>query len=218
MGSLLLDLIPELLGMAITPAAIAGCILLLQTKQALKNALAFASAFMLAYIAIGVAALLGGATHQTQQSGTIAHWAGLVVGLIFVGCGVGTLVRHRSAAQRDPKWMDLLEKATPRVAFLLGAALSVLNPNLAIMVSGMSVIAAADTTVATSIGATVLLLVAAALDFLVPIGAYVAFGDRAKAALESSKRWMLTHNGGLSMAVFFGFGALFVIRGVVALV
>ncbi|MCD7052724.1 hypothetical protein LRS58_18575 [Rhodococcus sp. BH2-1] len=77
MGELILQLLPELAGMAVTPAAIAGCVLLLQTKRPLANALAFATAFMIAYTAIGGAALLGGATHDTSRSGDVSHWAGL---------------------------------------------------------------------------------------------------------------------------------------------
>ncbi|NKR58764.1 hypothetical protein GS966_00260 [Rhodococcus hoagii] len=218
MGELILQLLPELAGMAVTPAAIAGCVLLLQTKRPLANAVAFATAFMIAYTAIGVAALLGGATHDTSRSGNVSHWAGLAVGLIFVAFGVGQLVRRRSPSDTGPEWMQQLSNAKPRGAFIMGAALSIVNPNLAIMISGTTVIAAADTTPGTAVFGTVLLLLAAALDFLVPIGVYLAFGDRAKSALSAVKEWMITHERPLTLTVFFGFGALFVVRNVVALI
>ncbi|MDH6679021.1 hypothetical protein M2284_003237 [Rhodococcus sp. LBL1] len=217
MGELILQLLPELAGMAITPAAIAGCVLLLQTKRALANAFAFFAAFMIAYTAIGVAALLGGATHDTRSSAT-SHWAGLAVGLIFVAFGVGQLVRKRVPSDTGPEWMQQLANAKPRGAFIMGAALSVVNPNLAIMISGMTVIAAADTSVGSAAVGTVLLLFAAALDFLVPIGIYMAFGKRAQDGLAGVKKWMIEHDRPLTLAVFFGFGALFVIRNVVALI
>ncbi|ORL73920.1 GAP family protein [Prescottella equi] len=218
MGELILQLLPELAGMAVTPAAIAGCVLLLQTKRPLANALAFATAFMIAYTAIGVAALLGGATHDTSRSGDVSHWAGLGVGLIFVAFGVGQLVRRRSPSDTGPEWMQQLSNAKPRGAFIMGAALSIVNPNLAIMISGTTVIAAADTTPGTAVFGTVLLLLAAGLDFLVPIGVYLAFGDRAKSALSAVKEWMIAHERPLTLTVFFGFGALFVVRNVVALI
>ncbi|NKS78148.1 hypothetical protein GS539_20545 [Rhodococcus hoagii] len=122
-----------------------------------------------------VAALLGGATHDTSRSGNVSHWAGLAVGLIFVAFGVGQLVRRRSPSDTGPEWMQQLSNAKPRGAFIMGAALSIVNPNLAIMISGTTVIAAADTTPGTAVFGTVLLLLAAALDFLVPIGVYLAF-------------------------------------------
>lgn len=218
MGELILQLLPELAGMAVTPAAIAGCVLLLQTKRALANAFAFFAAFMIAYTAIGVAALLGGATHDTSRSGNVSHWAGLAVGLIFVAFGVAQLIRRRSPSDTGPEWMQQLSNAKPRGAFIMGAALSIVNPNLAIMISGMTVIAAADTTPGTAVFGTVLLLLAAGLDFLVPIGVYLAFGERAKSVLSSVKDWMITHERPLTLTVFFGFGALFVVRNLVALI
>ncbi|MDH6282417.1 GAP family protein [Prescottella agglutinans] len=217
MGELILQLLPELAGMAVTPAAIAGCVLLLQTKRALANAFAFFAAFMIAYTAIGVTALLTGATHDAR-SGTASHWAGLVVGLVFIAFGVGQAVRTRVPSDTGPEWMQQLSNAKPRGAFVMGAALSVLNPNLAIMVSGMTVIAASDTSAGASMFGTVLLLLAAALDFIVPIGAFLILGERAKEGLAVVKSWMLEHERPLSLTVFFGFGALFVIRNVVALV
>lgn len=203
--------------MIITPAAIAGCVLLLQTKRALANAFAFFGAFMIAYTAIGITALLGGATHETARSGAVSHWAGLAVGLVFVAFGVTQLVRKRTPSDTGPEWMQQLANAKPRGAFVMGAALSIVNPNLAIMISGMTVIAAADTTPATAVTGTLLLLLAAALDFLVPIGIYVAFGKRAQDGLASVKTWMTAHDRPLSIAVFFGFGALFVFRSLSAL-
>ncbi|QCQ93391.1 GAP family protein [Rhodococcus sp. SGAir0479] len=217
MGELILQLLPELAGMAVTPAAIAGCVLLLQTKRALANAFAFFGAFMIAYTAIGVAALLGGATHETSRSGAVSHWAGLVVGLVFLAFGMWQLIRRRSPSDTGPEWMQQLADAKPRGAFIMGAALSIVNPNLAIMISGMTVIAAAETTPGAAVFGTVLLLSAAALDFLVPIAVYAAFGDRAKSALGAVKQWMITHERPLTLTVFFGFGALFVVRNLVAL-
>ncbi|WJJ11320.1 GAP family protein [Prescottella equi] len=140
------------------------------------------------------------------------------VGLIFVAFGVGQLVRRRSPSDIGPEWMQQLSNAKPRGAFIMGAALSIVNPNLAIMISGTTVIAVADTTPGTAVFGTVLLLLAAGLDFLVPVGVYLAFGDRAKSALSAVKEWMITHERPLTLTVFFGFGALFVVRNVVALI
>ncbi|WP_305093627.1 GAP family protein [Prescottella sp. R16] len=217
MGELILQLLPEIAGMVVTPAAIAGCVLLLQTKRPLANAWSFCTSFMIAYTAIGIAALLGGATGQ-ERTGNVTHWAGLAVGVIFLGFGVAQALRKRTPSDTGPEWMQQLANAKPRTAFVMGAALSVVNPNLAIMISGMTVIASADTSVGVAVAGTVLLLLAAALDFLIPIGIYVAFGERAKTVLAGVKQWMVAHDRGIGLAVFFGFGALFVVKGIAGLV
>lgn len=53
--------------------------------------------------------------------------------------------------------MQQLAAAKPRGAFSIGAALSIVNPNLTIMISGMTVIAAAETSPGTAVFGTTLL-------------------------------------------------------------
>ncbi len=65
------DLIPEFVGLILTPAAIAGCILLLQSQHPYGNAVAFAAAFLVLYTAISIVVL--------------------AIGAIFLGRGLGDL-------------------------------------------------------------------------------------------------------------------------------
>jgi hypothetical protein len=88
---------------------------------------------------------------------------------------------------------------------------------LFLMISGMSYIAGSPEGPGTALLATLLLLVAASFDFLVPIGVYLALGDRARIWLGALEKWVLRHSRGLSLAVLFGFGALFTARGLVNL-
>ena len=217
MGDLIVVLLPEILGLIVTPAAIAGCVLLLQSRSPLRNAFSFGGAFLLVYAQLAVAALLGGATEPTATSQTVSHWVGLVIGFAFLAIGATIWIRHGAVASGAPKWMQQLEAATPRTAFVAGLALAIVDPNLVIMMAGMSAIASAQTSVAVALAGTVVLLVAAALDFIVPIGAYRLLGERVRSGLDTAKRWMIEHDRALSIGVFLGFGALFTVRGLTAL-
>ncbi|MFC9787083.1 GAP family protein [Rhodococcus sp. NPDC127528] len=217
MGDLVLLLIPEMIGLIITPAAIAGCVLLLQSNNPMRNALSFAGAFLFVYSMIGLAALIGGAGDPSTTSRTFSHWIGLVVGLLFLAVGLAQLLQRRKLLAEKPNWMIELEKATPRRAFLIGLLLANLNPNLFIMMSGLSIIASSGPTWAQALVGTALLLLAAMVDFLLPIGAYLALGARARRGLDAVKSWMVRRNKELGVAVFLGFGALFTIRGALAL-
>ncbi|MFD4467899.1 GAP family protein [Rhodococcus sp. NPDC058505] len=217
MGDLIALLVPEMIGLIITPAAIAGCILLLQSDNAIRNALSFAAAFLFVYTAIGGAALLGGAGDPSATSRTVSHWIGLVVGLLFLAVGLVQLSQRKKLGAEKPKWMVELESATPRRSFLLGLVLANLNPNLFIMLSGMSIIASYGSTWPQALIGTALLLLAAMLDFLIPVGAYLLLGDRARRVLDAAKGWMVGRNKELGVAVFLGFGLLFTIRGLTAL-
>ncbi|AHH17081.1 hypothetical protein DUF2910 [Nocardia nova SH22a] len=217
MGGLLVALIPEIIGLIITPGAIVGCVLLLQSGRPMPNASAFGLAFLLVYTQIGLAALLGGAGDPGATSKQTSHWAGLAVGLLFLVCGLWVAVRRPRARDGSPRWVSELENVGPRGAFLMGLGLAVINPNLFIMMSGMSLISSSGVSAAMAILATVVLLIAAILDFVIPIGIYMLLGDRARGGLDAAKTWMVGHTRMLSLAVLFGFGALFTLRGIVNL-
>ncbi|MFE3442620.1 hypothetical protein ACFXNW_06295 [Nocardia sp. NPDC059180] len=74
--------------------------------------------------------------------------------------------------------------------------------------------ASAKSTVSSALAGEVALLIAATIDFVVPIGIYLVLGERAKAGLGAAKQWMLRNNRALSIGVLFAFGALFTIRGI----
>ncbi|AQA20785.1 hypothetical protein BTZ20_5500 [Rhodococcus sp. MTM3W5.2] len=218
MGELILLLIPEMIGLVITPAAIAGCVLLLQSDNPIRNALSFGGAFLMVYTVIGVAALLGGAGDPSATSQTVSHWIGLCVGVLFLVVGLFQLLQRRKLVAETPKWMLELEEATPRTSFVIGLLLANLNPNLFIMLSGMSIISSYGSTWPEALVGTVLLLLASVLDFLVPIGVYLLLGDRARRGLDRAKTWMIRRNKELGVGVFLGFGVLFTLRGALALI
>lgn len=217
MGELIAQLIPEMIGLILTPGAVVGCILLLHTRDAVRTASLFGAGFLVVYVFVAIAALLGGASDPDATEPAVSHWAGLVVGVLFLLAGAWLSRRPRRPADDRPKILAELESAGPRRAFVIGVALGVLNPNLFIMMSGMSIVAASPVGVGGALVGTLLLLIAAALDFAVPIGVYAALGDRARRGLDALEAWMLGHSRALTLAVLFGFGALFTIRGLVNL-
>ncbi|MGI5217796.1 GAP family protein [Nocardia sp. CA-290969] len=221
MSELLVLLLPEMAGLIITPGAVAGCVLLLLRSRApVPDALAFGGAFLVVYLLIAITAILGGAADPAAGSTDTSHGVGVVVGVLFLLAGLWVLVRRPASRRREgpPKILCELESSGPRRCFVLGIALAVLNPNLFLMMSGMSYIAGSSVGPGPALLATVLLLVAASVDFLVPVGLYLAFGDRARTWLGSLESWVLRHARGLSLAVLFGFGALFTARGIIGMV
>ncbi|NEW34484.1 hypothetical protein GV791_18250 [Nocardia cyriacigeorgica] len=219
MADLLVVLLPEMTGLVVTPGAIAGCILLLHSRRPVGNALAFGGAFVAVYALIAISALLGGASDPGATSKDVAHGTGLIVGLLFLLAGLWMLFRRPVERVRTepPKLLRELESSGPQRAFVIGIALAVLNPNLFLMMSGMSAISSSDASPAAALGATALLLLAASLDFLVPIAVYVIAGDRAQRWLDAMQIWMIRNSRPMTLAVLFGFGALFAARGIVDL-
>ncbi|WP_336882469.1 GAP family protein [Rhodococcus globerulus] len=217
MDELIVQLLPEVAGLMITPGAIIGCILLLQSRQPVHNAVAFAAGFLVVYVMIAVSALLGGASDPGSTTPETSHGAGLVIGLIFLSIGSWTAVRQPRPVAGRPRLLRELDTAHPPKAFILGVALGAINPNLFLMISGMSIIASSTVGVVAALLATLALLIAAFIDFLIPIGAYLALGERARTGLDAVEAWMLRNSRTLTLFVLFGFGALFTVRGVVDL-
>ncbi|NDV04215.1 hypothetical protein GXW84_06620 [Rhodococcus sp. IEGM 248] len=218
MGGLIWLLVPEMIGLVITPAAVVGCVLLLESANAVRNALAFGSAFLLVYSQIAVAALLGGAGDPSATSKTVSNWVGLIVGVLFLVVGVILLAQRPKPVGTAPKWMSALESATPRTAFIAGLTLGTINPNIFIMLSGMTIISSSHVGVGGALLGTVLLLISSMLDFIIPIGIFTILGTRAQRGLSAAKAWMVRHNKALGVGVFFGFGTLFALRGLLALI
>ncbi|MFI6866159.1 GAP family protein [Nocardia sp. NPDC050406] len=217
MGELLVRLLPELVGLLITPGAVIGCVLLLHSRRPIPNAAALGGGFLAVYAMVAISALLGGASEPESTPSEVTHGTGLVVGLLFLAIGCWMAVRRPGPVAERPRLLRELETAGPRKAFVIGIALGVINPNLFIMMAGMSAISSSDVGVAAALFATLLLLIAASLDFLIPMGIYAALGERARTGLDTAQDWMLRHSRALSLGVLFGFGALFTVRGLVDL-
>jgi len=218
MGELIIDLIPDLVGLVITPAAIVGCILLLESQRPVPNALAFATGFVAWYLVLAAAVLLGAASSgEGVPDETWRHVVSLVVGLLFLLGALVLLIRPVKARTGPPRWATMLELAHPRLAFAIGAGMALLNPNIAILLSGLTAVTTAGVGGGEQVVATALLIAACALDFIVPIGAFVILGDRARTGLSAAKAWMLGHDRLLTMGVLALFGLIFTFKGISAL-
>src|SRR5215475_2813578 len=97
MGSLMMALWPFAAGLAVAPAAIAACILLLGSKRAVANASAFAAAFALVDSAVA-AVVLAGSGRVLRSLGLGGGRAGrhavLTLGLLLLGVAVVSVLRR----------------------------------------------------------------------------------------------------------------------------
>ncbi|MEV6217230.1 GAP family protein [Nocardia sp. NPDC051833] len=217
MGGLLLLLLPEILGLMITPGAVIGCVLLLRSREPVRNASMLGAGFLVVYFLVALAAVLGGASDPAATSARTSAYAGLIVGLLFLAIGGWLLYRKPRPTAERPKLLAELDSAGPRKAFALGVVLGVFNPNLFIMLAGMSAISSAAVGTGAALVATLVLLVAAVADFIIPIGIFIIVGEHAEHGLAVLEKWMLAHSRALTLSVLFGFGTLFAVRGIVNL-
>ena len=193
MGSLLLELVPSALGLAITPAAIATTILFLGSTRQVANALAFTTPFALVYGAFAMIVLVASAQSSKPLVGDhTKHVVSLLAGLLLLELALGTWLRGRHA-HRGPV------------------------PNVASLTAGLATIGAADVSEAAQVGGAVFLVAGSLVGLLGPILWYVLRRDSAEQALARSNAWLGQHEHQVNSAVLVVFGVLFTAKGAVGL-
>ena len=217
MGQLVAALLPDMLGLIATPAAIVACVLLLDTASARRNVALFTAAFLLPYVIISaVVVLVGNGKGVQAGAGTARSWVSLAVGVLFLLGGAVSWVRKPAADESHggaPGWVRTLTQPRPRGLVLTGLTLSVLNPNVAILLSGLNTVLALASGAGQRVVGAVLLLGSALLDFVVPAVVYTLLGSRAGVSLAAAKSWLVSHNRPILVVVLLFFGAVFAVRG-----
>lgn len=222
------QLLPEMVGLAVTPAAVVACLLLLGSSHPFRNVIMLATPFLALYGLLAVAAVAAGRTADVSSDdpSTIRGWLSLVIGVLFLAAAAVSWFRPlrqsvgpRSAgavgpaSTTEPGWVSRLRDPSPRLVLGAGALLAVVNPNVAILISGLGIVVTADVAFGVQAGGVALLLAASMIDFVVPALVFVLAGARGRGWLESATRWLLAHNRVIGIVVLLVFGVLFVGRG-----
>lgn len=225
MGDMVAALVPEIVGLVVTPAAIIACLLLLGSDRPYRNVLVFGGTVLVVYTLLGVIALVAGGAagaHESDDAGSVRGWISLVVGLLFLAGGVVAVARRPQArtARADappPAWAQKL--AAPTVPALVGVAvvLALVNPNVAILVSGLGTVVTAEIPLGQRELGVLVLVVASVLDYVVPTLFHAVTGVPGRRQLHAVRTWLVRHDRPIGAAVLLVFGALFAVRGLVRL-
>lgn len=224
MGELLAQLVPEIVGLAATPAAIVACLLLLGSHRPYRNVAIFGGTVLVLYSVLGAVALVAGRSvgaQTTEEATTARDWIGLVVGVLFLVGGVIALVgrsapRPEGADEQLPGWARKL--ANPRPGTLVGVALvlALVNPNVAIFFSGLGAVVAADVSVGEQVVGVLVLVLASVLDYVVPTVFYAVTGLPGRHRLRAMRTWLVRNDRAIGAAVLLVFGVMFTLRGLTA--
>jgi Sap, sulfolipid-1-addressing protein len=218
MGSLLVQLLPFAAGLAVTPAAIATGILFLGSKRPLANGIAFAAAFSLVYAGLAAIVLAAAqAANEPLVSDRTKDRITLAIGLLLLALALLAWVRARGRPPHRPRWLDMVDTASPREALGLGVALAVLNPNIPILLAGLTTITAANVSATDQFWGAVFLLATSQLGLAGPILWYVARPAAAGRGLDRVKDWLARHERLVDLGVLVVFGTLFALKGLAGL-
>lgn len=215
--------LPIAVGVLVSPMPIVAVVLMLVSRHARSNGLAFLLGWVVGIGVLGtlVVLLVGGAT-SSDDAGP-ATWASilkLVLGALLLLFAVKQWTgRPRDGAEPPaPAWMAAVDSFTPAKAFGLAAALGAVNPkNLLLVVAGATTIAQATTSTGERLGALAVFVVVASLGVAAPVVVYLSMGERAARLLDQLKSWMTENNATIMAVLLLVIGSKMIGDGISAL-
>lgn len=207
------QVLPEAVGIALSPIPIIGLILMLLSKNARRNSLMFmvgwlAGLFVVAFVVLALVNA-GKLTvgESTTQTGVL--WGKLLLGIALLFLAMRQWRSRPKPGQEAtlPKWMATIDSVQPSRALVLGALLSGVNPkNLLLNVAAAGAIAAAALTTPETVVVTVVYVLIASVTIIGPV-LYVQFaGERAEKGLNELKVWLTLHNAAIMTVLFLLIG------------
>lgn len=216
MGTVIGDLLPLAVGVAVSPIPIVAAILMILSKNASAAAGGFALGWTLGIVVatevfIVLASLFG--LDTDNGPGTAAAWTKIVLGVLLLA--VAFVQWRRRADTATPGWMRGLDELTTAQAAGLGALLSGVNPkNLLLCASAGVVIGAAGLSAGGQVVALVVFTVLAAISVLAVVLGYALAADRLRQVLDRTRAWLEANNHMVMSIVLLVMGAVVFGKGI----
>jgi threonine/homoserine/homoserine lactone efflux protein len=215
-GSVLTDLIPLALVIALSPLSIIPAVLVLDTARPRPTGLAFLTGWLfglavLSSIFLEVSSLAGG---LRERPPSWASWLRIAVGAALIVLGLVRWSRRNKSAH-TPGWMSSMKKFTPGRALLVSAALTVVNPKVLFICAAAGLaIGTAGLRAPGTWGAVVWFILIAGSTVAIPILAYAVAGSRLDEPLAKLKDWMERKHSVLIAVILVAIGLMVLYKGI----
>lgn len=206
MGSVIGEILPLALGIAISPIPIMAAILMLLSPKAKATSVGFMLGWICGIVvALIVFVLLASILPQSEsdQPQPIAGMIKILLGalMLFLALKQWRARPHDDVEPPMPTWMSAIDTMTAGKGFGLGFLLSAVNPkNLLMAAAAGVIIGSAPLSVSSAIAVAIVFTVVAACSVTVPVVAYMVASRAMAGPLESLRGW-LVHNNATVMAV-----------------
>ena len=224
MGNALGNILPMAIGVAISPVPIIAVILMLFSKRARSNGIAFLLGWVVALAVVGSIVLILANLEKISSGGTastLGYVLKLLLGLLFLFMAVRQWRGRPKEGEEPhmPKWMASIDQFTPGKAFGFAALLAGVNPkNLGLTLAAALSIAEANVSGAESWIMLAVFVIIASLTVAVPVLYYLFAGKSAEKTLTSWKAWLAANNATVMCVLLLVLGMLLVGEGLGGLI
>lgn len=214
------DILAPAVGVAISPVPIIAVVLMLFTKKAKSNSLAFLLGWVIGLTIVGLIVLyIAGTQDLSPASGpsTAASTIKLLLGLLLLFLAAKQWKKRPLPGEEPemPKWMKTIDTFTPVKALGLALLLSGANPkNLALTLAAAISIAQANLSSFYSLIALGIFVIIGSITIAIPGLIYLIKGDKAAKTLNEMKAWLVQNNATVMFVLFLILGADLVGRGI----
>ena len=220
MGSVIGEILPLAIGIAISPIPIIAAILMLLSPRAKTTSVGFLLGWLAGIvIAIVLFTVLSSVLPQQDPSGSSP-----VHGVIKIILGALLLFlaakqwRGRPAEGEQatmPKWMSAIDSMTAAKGLGLGFLLSAVNPkNLLLAISAGLIIGGANLSLGDTTVVIVVFVLLAGCTVLVPVIGYLIASARMAGPLDSLRGWLVDNNATIMAVLLLVIGVSVIGKGI----
>jgi len=221
MGSVIVSLLPLIIGSAVVPVQIIIDILLLKNpKQGLLKASAYVGGMTTMRLLQGLVfglILTGSASataSETSGKGPIVSTLLLVLGIFFLITAYKQWRKDDDPDAPPPKWLAMIDSLTPLKAFGIGFGLMLIGAKFWVFtLTAIAVIGEAKLGQPSSTIVYLLFVLLAESLLLIPILVRLVLPGQSKAFLDGTSDWLTRHNRVIVIVVSLVFGLLFLYQG-----
>jgi threonine/homoserine/homoserine lactone efflux protein len=219
-GSVIGEILPLAVGIAISPVPIIAVILMLLSPRAKATSVGFLLGWLVGIIvAIVLFTLLSSVLSQRDDSDSspVTAVIKIILGALLLLLAAkqwrGRPAEGEQAAM--PKWMSAVDSMTAGRALGLGFLLSAVNPkNLLLAISAGVIIGGSNLGLGDTAIVIVVFVVIAGCSVLIPVIAYLIAAARMAGPLDSLRGWLVDNNATIMAVLLLVIGVSVIGKGI----
>jgi hypothetical protein len=219
MVSVIGEILPLAIGVAISPIPIIAAILMLLSPKAKSTSVAFLVGWIFGIVVAVVVFTLLSSVLPQDEAGDPSPAAGvikIVLGLLLLVVALRQWRGRPAEGEQGalPKWMSAIDSMTPVKGLALGFLLAAVNPkNLLLAGSAGLILGSAQLAFGEDAVVVIIYTLLAGCTVLIPVIAYLVASPRMREPLEKLRKWLVGNNATIMAVLLLVIGASMIGKG-----